>query len=322
MSRTLYVHVGPPKTGTSAIQYVLQNHDNSVIIYPKVGLWAGGSHHNLVFNFYGDAPKVHHQAKEDISLLFEQIGREARKSPLSVLISSEWLARRKDVGLFVRNLMPYLESTPLEVEILFMCREHFERAASLYSHGLKGWEKRDPDEFLQEETTRFCYAPMARELLNTGFKVTPLNYHPSDDCVARFLKYVGFSANQIFPAQNRNVAFNTKGLVATLAANRVVQSKQAKRMVRLGLTRMPEAFAPSRFVFGRTAAKVAERVFSADRIFLEDEFGIELPARNLDLEQNNFLIDRDELGEIAIAVRDTGPDADAIVKIASRYLRD
>jgi hypothetical protein len=47
-----------PKTGTSAIQYVLQEHDNSVVIYPKGGLWAGGSQRNLIFNFHRDVPRA------------------------------------------------------------------------------------------------------------------------------------------------------------------------------------------------------------------------------------------------------------------------
>ena len=53
MPRTLYLHVGPRKTGTSALQHILRNHDNSIVVYPKVGLWGDGSHHGLVFRFFG-----------------------------------------------------------------------------------------------------------------------------------------------------------------------------------------------------------------------------------------------------------------------------
>ena len=54
MKRKLYIHAGPPKTGTSALQYVLRDHDGSAVYYPKAGQWDDGSHHNLVLNFYGD----------------------------------------------------------------------------------------------------------------------------------------------------------------------------------------------------------------------------------------------------------------------------
>ena len=52
--RTLYIHVGPAKTGTSAIQHALLTHDGSVVTYPQVGLSRGGSHNNLVLNFFSD----------------------------------------------------------------------------------------------------------------------------------------------------------------------------------------------------------------------------------------------------------------------------
>jgi hypothetical protein len=300
----------------------MQAHDNSIVIYPKVGLWAGGSHHNLIFNFYGESPKAHPRSVQDPVLLFEEIGREARNSTLDVLISSEWLARRNDVGKFVQGLMPYLGSTPLEVEILFVCREHFERAASLYAHGLKGWEKRDPDQFLLEESKHFCYAPLAQKLSNSGLKVTALNYHPSHDCVARFLRYIGFPHLRIPEISERNVALNPRGLIATLAANRIVNSNKSKRLVRNSLTTMAEPFSSSQFIFGPDAGEIAGRSFMADREFLEDNYGIKLPARCPELEPNGFSIDREDLEYIADALRDLGPQAKAIVDIASRYLRD
>jgi len=79
LTRTLFFHVGPAKTGTSAVQYVLQRHDNSAVIYPKVGLWADGSHHNLVLNYFGEygRPEV---VREDPAELLARIGKEARRS--------------------------------------------------------------------------------------------------------------------------------------------------------------------------------------------------------------------------------------------------
>ncbi|HTW31951.1 MAG TPA: hypothetical protein VMD76_09745 [Candidatus Sulfotelmatobacter sp.] len=53
MARKLFVHVGPRKTATSAIQDCLRRHDNSIVIYPKVGLEGPGCHHGLVYAFAG-----------------------------------------------------------------------------------------------------------------------------------------------------------------------------------------------------------------------------------------------------------------------------
>lgn len=52
--RRLLIHVGPPKTGTSAVQHYLRSEATPGLIYPEAGRWADGAHHNLVFNFFED----------------------------------------------------------------------------------------------------------------------------------------------------------------------------------------------------------------------------------------------------------------------------
>jgi hypothetical protein len=149
--RTLFIHVGPAKTGTSAIQDVLRKHDNSAVIYPKVGLWADGSHHNLILNFYEDyaRPEV---VRENIDGLLDRIGAEAGTSHRNVVISSEILGGRQRPGKFIRALAARL-GPDFEVEIVAGIREHFERAASVYNQRVKDAVTRetcDPDEFLVE----------------------------------------------------------------------------------------------------------------------------------------------------------------------------
>src|SRR5215469_18919344 len=103
LTRTLFLHVGPAKTGTSAVQHFLQRHDNSVVIYPKVGLWADGSHHNLVLNYFGEYARPE-LVREDPAKLIVRIGDEARGSTRDIVISSEVLAGRKDIAQFVAAL--------------------------------------------------------------------------------------------------------------------------------------------------------------------------------------------------------------------------
>src|SRR5262249_25017319 len=127
LTRTLFFHVGPAKTGTSAVQHFLRRHDNSTVIYPKVGLWDDGSHHNLILNYFSEytRPEV---VREDAAGLLARIGEEARRSNRDIVISSEILAGRKDVTGLTAALEQEI-GEPLRVEIVAVVREHFERAA-------------------------------------------------------------------------------------------------------------------------------------------------------------------------------------------------
>ncbi len=318
--RRLFIHAGPPKTGSSAVQHIFRTHDIPSVMYPKVGLWADGSHHNLMLNFYRDfnRPEV---TQTDIHEMFEAIGADARRTSHNMLISSEGLVAR-DVGALIRALLPYLGGARWEPEILIVCREHFEICASSYNQRVKDavvLERRGPDDFLAED--RFAYAPIVRKLRASGFPVTALNYHPAEDFVQRFLSHIGVSDARPIDNERRNISLSVKGLIATLAANNVAQTAADRHRCDSAIRRLRPFFAPSGFIFGREAAEAAELRFRDDRRFLSDEFGIELPSGDLAARQNGFFIDRRELEEIAAVTRDLGPEGSAIVAFASRYLR-
>jgi hypothetical protein len=47
LERKLFIHVGPMKTGTTALQTFLRDHDGSLVLYPKkTGQYDPGAHHN------------------------------------------------------------------------------------------------------------------------------------------------------------------------------------------------------------------------------------------------------------------------------------
>ncbi|MBV9584077.1 MAG: hypothetical protein JO213_04230 [Alphaproteobacteria bacterium] len=305
--RKLLIHVGPAKTGTSAVQHVLRQHDNSLIVYPKVGLWADGAHHNLVFNFYGDfgRPEI---IREDVGEMLERIGAEARASGRDVLISSEGLIGR-DVGALIGSLLAHASPGEWRPEIVFACRDHFERAASLYNQRVKDnvfRERREPDKFLLGHLAELTYAPIAAELRTYGF--------PS------FLDYVGAS-DLDFVEERRNVSLSRKGLIATLAANHVAESFDERLRYFTALRRLRPFFAPSQFIFGPEAAARAEIQFRQDRQFLAAEFGVALPAPDIDNQPGRFAIDQRDLKDIEEATADLGPAGEAIVAVARRYLR-
>ena len=322
--RKLYVHVGPMKTGTTAVQYYLRKHDESVLMYPKVGLYAG-AHHGLVFNFF-KSRRARRAGIADVDELFEQVARCTRNRDIDVLISSESLAPMAwnepvDVGSFIRALVPHIGTNAPEVEILIACREHFSWAASTYNQSLKGGsEQRDPDEYLRTYAARLCFAPTLRGLRNTGFNVTALNYHPSESWVERFLTHVGFPRHLIPRAQTKNISLSSAGLIAKLASNRVERNAEKKRQLRGKLKKTPEFGAPSQFIFGSGVSEEAERLFAEDRASLSQEFGIELPVPRLD-SPNMFFIQTEDLARIKELVRSLGIDGDAVVENARQYVR-
>src|SRR5579862_5344779 len=93
MPRKLYVHVGPTKTGTSALQSVLSEHDGSIVLYPKAGQHGPHrSHHGLVVAFFQRDRSA--EARDLAEKLFGELAANVSGSKCDAVISSEWLMRR------------------------------------------------------------------------------------------------------------------------------------------------------------------------------------------------------------------------------------
>lgn len=320
MVRKLYVHIGPTKTGTSALQNTLSRLDGSVILYPKAGQHdPHKSHHGLVMAFFKNSPEA---AKHDAKSVFEQLASQVGSSKSDVVISSEWLMKR-GAPKFIRHVLRVLGDDSWEVEVLFGCRDHFERAASAYSQIIKGpesSEQRDPDEYLRERIGPLLYRRMLRTVQEGGFKVTGLNYHPSTNWIKRFLMYVGIEGDIPEP-ETKNSSLSTKALIAQLCANRVLKHAQDRQMFWKALKQVPECYAPSQFIFGTSAAIEAELSFASDRAYLLDEFGVALSEPDLENRENRFFLEARDLAEISTAARQLGDSADALIDSATRYLR-
>ena len=318
VSRRLYIHVGPRKTATSTIQQTLASHDNSVVFYPRVGRGLGGAgqahgHHGLVHGFFG--------GNEDRDVLMDLLAAECRETDRDILLSAE-IVDKKDIGALAQALLDRL-NVAMDVEIIFACREHFSRAASLYNHRARRKKSHDyglPDQFLAECASELCYAPLVRNLRRTGFAITALNYHPSSDWVERFLAHVGFSGDQMPSISSNLVAFSPKMLVAYLGLKEI-SSEERRREIRRAFSRIADARAPSGFIFGPDAAEVAEQQFAGDRQFLKDEFGIELVPPPPETRGIGLRIGAEEFADIAAVTEDFGAEGQAVADFASRFVR-
>jgi hypothetical protein len=316
--------VGPPKTGTSAIQSVLRDHDNSVVIYPKTGLFGVGGHANLVWTFF----QLKRTAARtfDLGRLLAEFASATKGNSLDVVVSSETLTEPfgscRDVGSFVSALTACV-GEPLRVELLLTCREHFSWAASVYAQRVKGFrfsERRNPDEFLHDFASKLLYAPLIHALRKSGLELSVLSYHPSHDWVVRFLSHLGFPRNSVPTTEIKNISLSPKALIARYAANQVLQKDKQREFLR-SLKTMPNFSASAQFIFGREAAAHADSLFGADREFLTDEFGIQLPVPDWNTQESKFFLDADGLADIAAITGRWGQEGRAIEEIAREYLR-
>ncbi len=167
----LFLHVGPVKTGTSAIQHVLRKHDDTVVVYPKVGLWADGAHHNLVLNFFNHFARPETE-RIDLDAAFVEIGASANRTGKSVVISSEGLFHG-DAGRFLDALLNAVGARRDEAEILVVHREPFARAASIFNQAVKdphSRERRRPGDYLRAAAKSLLYAPVLSALGATGVR--------------------------------------------------------------------------------------------------------------------------------------------------------
>jgi hypothetical protein len=321
LSRTLYIHVGPSKTGTSALQAVLQAHDNSVVIYPKAGQWKGGAHHNLVYNYVGQLE--HAQAThEDIDGLFASIAAEARGSQLPVLISSELLSGQRNSVEFIEMLKSRLDGD-FEVEILFTVREHFDRAASDYNQRVKAKGLVEgPDKFLAGHTPGLCYEPMLRRVIHPDFRITLIPYHPAPGFVGRFLRHVGFPQDKIPEVPFLNQSIDVSALIATLAMNRVAPKDRARTKIVKALRELRKVRSERRAIFGWKTMLRAEERIRVDRDFLRSEFGFELPSPDLTGAKSAFWITEEERAAIAGSVSGSHPQIVQFRKTLRKFVRD
>ncbi|HEY3638525.1 MAG TPA: hypothetical protein VGK90_10275 [Rhizomicrobium sp.] len=289
------------------MQYVLSRHDGSIILYPGVGLWSDGSHHNLVLNFFGNyqRPDV---VRDDPARLLAELGRQARVSNSDVVISSEILSGHRDISEFVAAVRAAI-GEECRVVVIATVREHRERVASLYNQRIKDaviGETREPDVFLVDNPERFCYASLLRRLMRTGFELVVLNYHPAEDFAARCLGLFGFTPGDVPLIPRRNVSLGRVALIATLAANRAAESREDRALFDAALSRIVNRFANGDVLFGKTAIRAVRNLFIADRKFVQQQFGVDIPRPEKAVSTKPFVISEREFDALNATMRELG----------------
>ncbi|HEX4078330.1 MAG TPA: hypothetical protein VHX61_05600 [Rhizomicrobium sp.] len=298
-----------------------------MIIYPKVGLHPEGSHHNLVFKYFGQEHRCRGDlAHAGLAALLRQFSMEAFASDRNIIISSEELATR-DACAFACTLLSCLKQPNITVEFIVACREHFARAESWYKMRLRvannSEELQLPDQFLDVRAADLCYAPLILKLRQTGFMVRALDYQPATTWTRRFLQYIGFPEEDI-PERigAKQVGPDTKTVVAIMAINRLGLRKQARRSLFRAFAAMPPTPPHSALIFGPEAASRAEALFAEDRAFLHRECNLVLQSPAPDTWMPSLSVNDQEYNEIAKIAKEFGPLGDRILAIVERLVGD
>lgn len=259
--------------------------------------------------------------------MLKRIEEEAGRSDRDVVISSEVLElKHVDVGGFIRALLPLLNISPTDVEIIIACREHFSRAASWYNFSVTREytdEKRTPDEFLAAQGADICYAPLIRHLRDSGFRLAAFNYHPSADWTARFLRHIGFPEDQIPKTAMKNMSVSTTVLIAIVSTIQAIETPELRRKYVSAFLKMAKSRSPAKFIFGQDCAReVDQRFFSEDRQYVLQELGIELTPPDIQTAENTFFISPSELEDICAVATGAGLQGEKIARIAREYVRE
>lgn len=324
--RKLIFHIGPHKTGTSAVQRVLRTGGQRELLYPQVGLWeTDGAHHGLVFNFYRDfsRPDV---PRLDVSAMLSELGRQVAASDAGVvLLSSEELEGR-DLQPFHDAVLAALPPADWHTEVLFTYRDHVARASSLYNQWVKDGAVAltlTPDEFLRAEKNSLCYRPALEELKAAGLRVNLVQYEPSATFVPRFLAFLGIETPPDRDSEVVNVSLSPVGLVAMLGLNTLAPNLEARDAAFRHLQSNPWMWARSTDVFGLEIRRQIAPLFAEDRAYLEREFGVVLPAAGSTPDQtaatDGIVLGPEEFTRLAEASRGIGPLCGPLLEFAQRF---
>ncbi|MEP1553265.1 MAG: hypothetical protein ABJJ44_19550 [Paraglaciecola sp.] len=228
MARKLFLHVGPAKTGTSAIQAHFKAHECSTLYYPETGRWPDGAHHKLIFSIrqqrqYGNISIPEWQSLKD-SLL-----AEISATPKNILISSEMCQPN-----FLVHIKDVIEDQQLEVVVIMVYRPSAERAASVYNQNVKDsvvGESALPDEFIKRNPQQFSVRPLFEQWQSVAPNIRLLSYRAKEPLLERFMQSVGEVSCKANNGTKFNRSMGGHALLVMLLANQLVPTEEQRRNV-------------------------------------------------------------------------------------------
>ncbi|MGB3404808.1 MAG: hypothetical protein WBA77_19140 [Microcoleaceae cyanobacterium] len=213
--KTVYLHIGLHKTGSTTIQHFLKDNKNILLklgyLYPESGSVYSGQH-NLSWQLSQD-PRYSRQYGG-----WEELYTEiASTSVNNVILSSEdfEILKPKQINLLRLKLQPY------HTKIIVYIRRQDSLIQSVYTQQVKGGLKKTFEEFLREAINLKCKTskrfqfhlhlrPWKKQFGLENIIVRPLETHQlyQEDLCLDFLNCIGFPVSNLSrDTQNSNKLF-------------------------------------------------------------------------------------------------------------------
>tara|TARA_Y100001968_G_scaffold120031_1_gene109315 strand:+ start:134 stop:1111 length:978 start_codon:yes stop_codon:yes gene_type:complete len=265
MTRTLFLHVGPAKTGTSAIQAFFKSRQFSNIHYPVTGQWPDGSHHKLIFAARG-LRKYGVIGIPDWDSLKVQLFDEIAATDKDILISSEIC--QPDFMEVIRELMTRFD---LKLSVIMVYRNAVERASSVYNQDVKdpviGLALK-PDDFLKQNANKLRLRPVYERWCKAAgnSQVCVLSYAGTKPLIERFCALINVNQS----AGDTNKVFNRSmgghALIAMLIANMLLPAEVQRRTFFDAMRALPDfrIWSGSAYPFSHSAVETLKAELKDD----------------------------------------------------------
>ena len=266
MNKTLYIHPGWSKTGTSALQKSLHQNREALlkngILYPVEFQWKDHAHHNFALAFKGNSGPYSSEinGKQALSILQTEI---KNASVPKVLISSEL----SPLYFRNKNFLEFVKSHFDEVRLIFTVRFQSELLLSLFSQLVCDPNIRYPHSIFHLFTQNIHWLDFALKI-SKWEEFVPKDcitvFSHSDEMVPAVLAYLGITTAD--PDRN-----NPKVLVSTPAKALLAIQKLSL------ITQKPAEFSTKRnMVLSKleklSAANPLAKLFSKEEQFAVDGF--------------------------------------------------
>jgi len=320
--RTLYIHVGPAKTGTSAIQHYFAGLDLPDLTYPRSGQWPDRSHNMLGFSL-GRAKRWGAVEVAPLEELAPKFSAELDNAEQDALISSEGLANPEIYGTLLTTFAPAIARFDRVVPI-FVIRHPVEAVASRYNQAVKDsylGEKTLPDAYL---TLRIAQSRLVEQVAFWRAKAPAakfLLYHPAQTLLARFCQAIDRPDLAPATAEWRNRSLGGVGLALCLLGNRHLESESDRRAYFQSLRETPglRMWRGASFPFSREAtSRALDTVVNPELDRLFDRFGMD--ARNW-TPPDRVQLAADELAQVSEIAQNHLPRSAALTEDIDRVTR-
>ena len=229
--KKLFLHIGPPKTGSTTIQEFLhQNKDNLLncgYLHPQAGIPKKLlAHHNLAWLITNTK-----KANPDFGT-WKEVHEEIENADVNnVIISAEsfGVAKKKHIDILKSELQSY------EVKIILYLRRQDLRLESLYTQEVKfGWCSTDILTFFEKKKQILDYyrflEPWKQTFGLENIIVRPLEKTQISNICYDILNIIGITNYADFrEVDNKNIKPGRKALEVLKIANKICQNKPRKQ---------------------------------------------------------------------------------------------